>query len=343
MVRMRDIAGKLGVSVSTVSLALNHKDQGRVNPAMAERIRATAIEMGYTPNLHAIGLKLNKSHAIALISYTSADDLFLPGLLLGAQTTATDAGYILMTIPVMDGPNAEQEAIRTALQRDVDGIIFAADYFRERQVPEVPQGVPFVFLDCVSSGKAPSVTEVIADEVQGAYDATKHLIAAGHSRIGYIGIDEEKYIARHLREEGYRKAMREHFGEDDAAFVINAKDPSPFAGEQIASDILGGSTQERPTALFCFSDRTAFGVTRAAQGLGLSIPKDLSIVGFDNVQYTSEFFEPRLTTVELPHPHMSAEAVRQLIQRIDNGQSEPSRIKVPCPLISRESVSNIAE
>lgn len=343
MVRMRDIAGKLGVSVSTVSLALNRKDQGRVNPELAERIRTTAMDMGYTPNLHAIGLKLNKSHAIALISHTTADDLFLPGLVLGAQSAATKAGYILVTIPVLEGPHAEQEAIHTALQRDVDGISFAADYFRRRQIPEVPQGVPFVFLDCVSSGLSPLVTEVIADEIQGAFDATKHLIDAGHSRIGYIGIDEEKYIARHLREEGYRKAMQEFFGDESSALVVNAHDPSISAGEKAAKDLLDASAEERPTALFCFSDRTAFGVARAAQAMGLSIPNDLSIVGFDNVQYTSEFFEPRLTTVELPHPRMSAEAVRQLVQLIDNGPTDPSRIKVSCPLIPRNSVSTTAE
>ena len=91
MVRMRDIADQLGISVSTVSLALNHKDKGRVNPPLAEKIRTTANGMGYRPNPHALGLKLSKSHAIALICNTGPDDPFLSGLTGGAQAANATA------------------------------------------------------------------------------------------------------------------------------------------------------------------------------------------------------------------------------------------------------------
>lgn len=340
MVRMRDIAGQLGISVSTVSLALGHKDKGRVNPPLAEKIRATASEMGYRPNPHALGLKLNKSHAIALICYTGPDDPFLSGLTGGAQAAATDAGYILITIPITDAPYAEAEAIKTALQRDVDGIVFAADYYRRRNIPTVPDTTPFVFLDCISTGSNPVVTEVIADEAQGAYEAASHLISAGHTRIGYVGVDDDRYLARRLREKGFRDAVREHLGDEDKSLVVNASDPSVSAGEAAAEWLFTRPESERPTALFCFSDRTAFGVAQAARGHGLSLPEDLSIVGFDNVEYTSEFFAPRLTTVELPHQRMSSEAVRQLVHLIENPHSAPRRIKVPCPLIHRESVNS---
>ncbi|MFC0672339.1 LacI family DNA-binding transcriptional regulator [Brachybacterium hainanense] len=338
MVRMRDIADHLGISVSTVSLAMNRKDQGRVNAPLAERIRATAQEMGYTPNLHALGLKLNKSHAIALICRTSPDDPFLSAMTGGAQAAATDAGYILITIPVSSAPGAEAEAIETALQRDVDGIVFAADFYRRRSIPGVPDSTPFVFLDCVSTGANPVVTEVIADEVQGSFEATAHLLAAGHTRIGYIGVDDDRYLARHLRERGFRAALREHLGSGAAPLIVNAADPSISAGEQAAHQLFERAGSEPPTALFCFSDRTAFGVAQAARARGLRLPEDLSIVGFDNVEYTSEFFSPRLTTVELPHQRMSAEAVRQLVHRIEHPRSDPLRITVPCPLIHRDSV-----
>lgn len=340
MVRMRDIAEQLGISVSTVSLALNHKDQGRVNRPLAEKIRVTANRMGYRPNPHALGLKLNKSHAIALICHTSPDDPFLSGLTGGAQAAATDAGYILITIPVTDALDAEAEAIQTALQRDVDGIVFAADYYRRRNVPAVPDATPFVFLDCISTGSNPVVTEVIADEVQGSYEATSHLIASGHTRVGYIGIDDDRYLARRLREKGFRDAVREHLGHEIEPLIVNASDPSISAGEAAAERLFIRPAAERPTALFCFSDRTAYGVAQAARRHGLSLPEDLSIVGFDNVEYTSEFFTPRLTTVELPHQRMSSEAVRQLVHLIEHPRSEPHRIKVPCPLIHRDSVNS---
>lgn len=340
MVRMRDIADQLDISVSTVSLALSHKDKGRVNPPLAEKIRATASEMGYRPNPHALGLRLNKSHAIALICYTGPDDPFLSGLTGGAQAAATDAGYILITIPITDAPYAEAEAIKTALQRDVDGIVFAADYYRRRNIPTVPDTTPFVFLDCISTGSNPVVTEVIADEAQGAYEAASHLISAGHTRIGYVGVDDDRYLARRLREKGFRDAVREHLGHETDPLIINASDPSVSAGEAAAEWLFTRPESERPTALFCFSDRTAFGVAQAARGHGLSLPEDLSIVGFDNVEYTSEFFAPRLTTVELPHQRMSSEAVRQLVHLIENPHSAPRRIKVPCPLIHRESVNS---
>lgn len=340
MVRMRDIADQLGVSVSTVSLALNHKDQGRVNPPLAEKIRTTANGMGYRPNPHALGLKLSKSHAIALICNTRPEDPFLSGLTGGAQAAAAEAGYILITIPVTDAPHAEKNAIQTALQRDVDGIIFAADYYRRRDIPTVPDTTPFVFLDCISTGSNPVVTEVIADEVQGSYEATSHLISAGHTRVGYIGVDEDRYIARYLREKGFRDAVREHLGDEVKPLIVNASAPSISAGEGAAARLFTLPATERPTALFCFSDRTAFGVAQAARRHGLSLPQDLSIVGFDNVEYTSEFFTPRLTTVELPHQRMSSEAVRQLVHLIENPRSDPHRVKIPCPLINRDSVNS---
>ncbi|EWS81349.1 LacI family transcriptional regulator [Brachybacterium phenoliresistens] len=338
MVRMRDIAAELGISVSTVSLAVNHKDQGRVNPPLAERIRETADRMGYRPNLHALGLKLNKSHAIALICRTTPDDPFLSAMTGGAQAAATEAGYILITIPVSAAPGAEDEAIETALQRDVDGIIFAADYYRRRSIPEVPDTTPFVFLDCISTGSNPVVTEVIADEVQGSYEATAHLLRAGHTHVGYIGVKDDRYLARHLRERGFREAVREHLGAGASPLIVDAADPSITAGEAAARELLARDAARRPTALFCFSDRTAFGVAQAARAHGLGLPEDLSIVGFDNVEYTSEFFSPRLSTVELPHQQMSAEAVHQLVHRIENPREGPQRIKVPCPLILRDSV-----
>lgn len=338
MVRMRDIAEQLGISISTVSLAMNHKDLGRVNAPLAEKIRETADQMGYRPNLHALGLKLSKSHAIALICRTGPDDPFLSAVTGGAQAAATDAGYILITIPVSDVPGAEAEAIQTALQRDVDGIVFAADYYRRRDIPIVPDTTPFVFLDCISSGSNPVATEVIADEVQGSYEATSHLIAAGHTRIGYIGVDDDRYLARHLREKGFRDALRGHLGPEATPLVVNALDPSITAGEAAATQIFTDTEADRPTALFCFSDRTAFGAAQAARTHGLSLPGDLSIVGFDNVEYTAEFFSPRLTTVELPHQRMSAEAVRQLVHLIESPRSAPERIKVSCPLIHRDSV-----
>ncbi|MFC7456084.1 LacI family DNA-binding transcriptional regulator [Brachybacterium sp. GCM10030267] len=337
---MRDIADQLGISVSTVSLALNHKDQGRVNPPLAEKIRTTANGMGYRPNPHALGLKLSKSHAIALICNTGPDDPFLSGLTGGAQAAAAEAGYILITIPVTDASHAEESAIETALQRDVDGIVFAADYYRRRNIPTVPDTTPFVFLDCISTGSNPVVTEVIADEVQGSYEATSHLISAGHTRIGYIGIDDDRYLARRLRAKGFCDAVREHLGHETDPLIVNASDPSISAGEAAAEWLFTRPAAERPTALFCFSDRTAFGAAQAARGHGLSLPEDLSIVGFDNVEYTSEFFTPRLTTVELPHQRMSSEAVRQLVHLIDNPHSAPRRIKVPCPLIHRDSVNS---
>lgn len=341
VVRLRDVAERHGVSIATVSLAVNHKDTGRVNQELAESIRSTAEQMGYRPNRNALGLKLNKTHTVALILHTVADDPFLGAMTKGAQEAAWDNGYVLVTIPEYDTPESDAEAIASALRWDVDGIVLATDYLRERPLPTLPEGTPLVLLDCMAPAGAAPVTEVVADEITGAYDATTHLIRSGHTAIGYVGISDDRFPARQLREEGCRQAVREHLGVRAPLHVIDAADPTIRAGEQAGASLFDDDADL--TALFCFSDRTAFGVARAAAERGLCVPEDLSLVGFDNVEYTSEFYSPGLTTIELPHRHMASTAVLDLIRQIEHGTGSPSRIEVPCPLIERESVALATE
>ncbi|MFC5277108.1 substrate-binding domain-containing protein [Brachybacterium sacelli] len=209
---------------------------------------------------------------------------------------------------------------------------------RRRDIPTVPDTTPFLFLDCISTGSNPVVTEVIADEAQGSFDATSHLISAGHTHVGYVGVDDDRYIARHLREKASAMLCGNTSGRGNAADHQRGGSLH-FCGRSGSRFALlppGGRTTHGAVLLLgSHRVRSRTGGPTAR----LSLPEDLSIVGFDNVEYTSEFFTPRLTTVELPHQRMSSEAVRQLVHLIENPRCEPHRLKVPCPLIHRDSVN----
>ena len=168
-------------------------------------------------------------------------------------------------------------------------------------------------------------------------DAVEVLLAAGHRRIGFVTTDED-IPARDLRLTGYRQALEVYGLPFDPALVaVGGADAR--SGHTAGHRLLAGPA--RPTAIFCFKDLAAMGVYQAAGELGLSIPGDVSVVGFDDQQLISESLRPGLTTIALPHEEMGRWAVRTLLEQIAAG-SQPLPVThalLPCPLVSRDSVA----
>jgi LacI family transcriptional regulator len=339
MLTLKDIAEHIGVSISTVSLVLNDRDAGRVKPDVAERIRSTAATMGYVPNQLARSLKTRQTHTLGLVSDQVATVPFAGHILAGAQRAAWARKYLLLLIDTAGDDALQAPAVQSLLQRNVEAMIFATAYHRVVDVPVIPASVPVVVLDGRASDEGGEADFVVPDEVAGARGAVEYLIRAGHRRIGFCNVPDGYPLAASLRREGYEDALRAAGIPVDESLVVTAVDPSTASALEPARELL--SRDDRPTAMFCFGDQVAMGFYQVAMALGLRVPSDLSIVGFDNQQFVADALSPGLTTVQLPHDEMGVWAIERALARISGELDGVPRdgFLMPCPLVVRESVA----
>jgi len=333
--RIQDVAERAGVSITTVSHVLNGHPGARVAPKTAERVRRAAAEAGYVPNPLARGLRTRRSHTIGFLSDVIATTPFAVGLIEAAQEAAWQRGHLLFLLNTGGNLDLERAAVTALRQQHVAGIVYATMFHRVVPVPE-GLGPNAVLLDCrpIKDG----YRSVLPDERQGAHDAVSELLARGHHRIGFIN-DELAPEAAPLRLRGYREALAEYGVRFDRR-LVRASFPDAAGGARAAVGLLDQPTGARPTAIFCFNDRMAMGVYSTARHLGLQIPQDVSIVGFDDMEYLAAELDPPLTTVALPHREMGRWAVETLLDE-PAGADPPTRIEpvlLPCPLVRRKSV-----
>jgi LacI family transcriptional regulator len=323
-VSIKDVAAHAGVSVTTVSHVLNDVPGTRIAEATRDRVRRSAGELGYAPNSMARNLRLQRSQMVALISDEIATTPHAGRLILGAQEAASKAGWLMMLVNTGLDVDFEAAEIQALLQRQIDGFVYAKMYHREIVLPDALDGVPAVLLDARTN------------EVGGGRTATEELIRHGHTRIGFANNIDDIPAARG-RLEGYQAALRDAGLPFDPRLVAEAESETG-GGLEAARELL--LAPDRPTALFCFNDRMAMGAYHAAAELGLRIPQDVSVVGFDNQELIAEGLRPGLTTVALPHYEMGAWAVETLIAQIEGQDRSGSQQAVlPCPLVTRNSVA----
>ncbi len=337
---IRDVAEAAGVSVTTVSHALNDVETARVKDSTRRRIQATAQRMGYSPNGLARGLRRQRSQTLALLSDRIVTTPYAGQIILGAQEKAAELGWVLTLYSSGDDRDVERREIRTLLEHQVDGVLYGAYYHREVEVPRQLSGigVPVVLVDCTSSD--PSFASVVPDEYGAARTAVQELLDHGHRRIGFV-TNLDDIPATRLRLKGYRDALSEAGVEFDPDLV--AQDISETVGGYRAGLRLL-TQQQRPTGIFSFNDRMAMGIYRATQELGITIPTELSVVSVDNQEILAEGLYPGLTTMALPHYAMGAWSVAHLIGRLQAGEDSGRRgaeehVVLPCPLVRRHSVA----
>lgn len=336
-VTLRHVAERAKVSVSTVSLVLNGRDGGRVKPAISRRVRRSAEELGYSPNLLARGLRTSQTQTIGLISDRVASTPFAGRMLAGAQNAAWDAGRLLLLVDTGGNAEMEQEAVRALAQRNVDALIYASMYHRVVELPAVPAELPLVVLDARPADDRADIAWVVPDEAGGAHAAVTALLDAGHTRIGYCS-DAVDVPAVRERLRSFHDTLAERGITAPPELVVQVDGSNAADGREAASRLL--SLPEPPTALFCYNDRMAMGAYRAAREFGLRIPEDLSIVGFDDQEHVADGLAPGLTTVALPHYEMGVWAAEQVLATLSGDEpGEPSQRRMPCPLVSRESVA----
>jgi LacI family transcriptional regulator len=332
-VTMQDVARAAQVSQTTVSFVLNNRADANIAQETRERIWAEVARLGYRPNAMARALRQGNSSLLGFVTDEIATTPFAGMIVRGAQDVAWQHRRILTMVNTDHQSELEQEALGALLQHQVDAIILAAMAHTEIVVPALLAGFPVVLVNAYSRDEHTSA--VVPDEVRGGYDATAHLLAHGHRRIGLID-NLDQSVAAPLRIEGHQQALREAGLGVDPTLTVHITGWQE-AGYDGAMQLL--QRPDRPSALFCLNDRAAMGAYAAAQALGLRVPDDLSIIGFDNQEVIAAHLRPTLTTMQLPHYEMGHWGAQALL----SGEPLPmGRTLLPCPLVARHSVARPA-
>ena len=333
---LKDVAEAAGVSSATASLVLNGRSIGRVSAEIANRVEDAAARLNYRPNLIARSLRTQESKTIGIISNDVATTAFAGAMLSGAQEVAWRHGWLLLLVNSNGEAAMEEAAIRSLVQRNVDGFIYATMFHQEIQAPDNLKRQKVVLLDCVDTKK--QYESVIPNEYQGATDVVQYLVDQGHTQIAYIGTNENT-IAGRERLQAFKDVLSTNEIEINPEYLVEVSGANSIDGYAGTQKLLALKT--RPTAIFCYTDRMAMGAYEAIAEAKLSIPKDITVAGFDNQLNIADALRPPLTTVQLPHFEMGAWAATRLLEAIDPENSEPLKQHgqvIACPLVIRDSV-----
>ncbi|MFI1098321.1 LacI family DNA-binding transcriptional regulator [Streptomyces sp. NPDC020917] len=327
----RDVARAAGVSQATVSLVLGGKWRGRVSEPTARTVRATADELGYRPNLAARSLRLGRTRTALLVVPALTHEYFAR-VYAGTARVAAERGFGVVLYPSPEGIGPARDPFGSA-RAAIDGVIassMAADALAGIGDGGRDGGLPLVMLDSDPSapGEPPTVNLAVAD---GFRQVTRHLLALGHRRITHLAADIDTWTFR-VRGE----AVAAELAGVPGATLATERCALDIGAARAAAERALGGPGPRPTALLCDGDVLAAGACKAARGLGLRVPDDLSVTGFDDLSLAVAV-DPELTSVRLPAEEVGAEGMRALLTLLDGGT--PSASELPVELVVRGSTA----
>ena len=336
MATIKDVAQAAGVSITTVSHAIN--GTRRVSDELRERVLKAMKELDYRPNILARGLRLGQTETIGLIVPDNSN-LFFAEMARTIEDVGYSSGYSVILCNSDDNVEKQQSYIQVLVAKQVDGIIFISTGEPDWDLKSLADdGVQVVIVD----RDVPNVRAdiVLLDNEKAGYEATRYLIGLGHRRIACI-TGPSQLTPSAQRVDGYRRALIEAGIALDPAYTMTG-DFRILGGETAMTSLL--NLEPRPSAVFVCNDMMAIGAIRSARSLGLNIPEHVSIVGFDDIPLARAMF-PALTTMAQPITGMARIATELLIQRI-RGQmnsTERQRIVLTAKLIVRDSCRHWSE
>lgn len=332
---LREIADQAGVHISTASRVLRQPEPADGWSDSALRVRQVAEELGYQPNLWAASLRTRKTTTIGVVM-PRLTDVVVATMFQGIEEAATAAGYSVLLSSPPDDLDAQRKAVEFLVSRQVDGLMLSSIHLPGTDfVDSLPlRSLPILLLnrhiDSATSSPNRGLPFVSGDDRLGGYLAGKHLLDCGYRDLGVIAGPDHASTSRE-RVAGFRDALTEA-GLELPPNRIVASEFEVQGGVDAAATLLGGDS--RPDAVFTVSDTIAIGVLGVARDLGLSIPDDLALVGYNDIPVVSQLPVP-LTTVRSPARKIGATGLEHLLALISGKNVES--VKLPVELIVRAS------
>lgn len=331
MVTIKDVARRANVSFTTVSHVINKTRP--VNSDTAVRVNAAIADLGYLPSEVARSLKSNRTRTIGMIVTTTSNPFF-GEVIRGVERACFEAGYALMICNTDDVAQHLVTYMRTLFAKRVDAVVVmtsnaSPEFFR--RLGQIKR-VPVVAIDA----PAGTVASVFSDDsLHGGRIVGDYLAGRGFTRIGCVSgpAGHPRMIDRLA---GLTAALKGHGLKLDPALLYRAE-LTMDGGVAAAKHLLGGSKTARPEAIFALSDVMAIGLLHGAHQLGLAIPEDVSVVGYDDIEFAGYTFPP-LTTVRQPAAEIGAAAAMAVMNHLDNDTPLPRTVALQPELIIRQSV-----
>ncbi len=331
-VTMTDVAQYAGCSQSTVSVVLNGTQGIKISRETRERVNDAVVALGYR-HQKSLPRRGTGIRQIALIFDQIATSPEPVVAMDGAREEAWKTGYVVSAYQTYNDAEMEPRTIDLVLRNRVDAIVYATVMTRQVSVPEplYNVGIPVVLLNCFSADR--HFPSIVPGEVAGGHSATNALLEAGHRRIAHITGEMWMDAARD-RLRGYREALATADIAYDPEFVLEGN-WLPSSGYEHTHALM--RLANPPTAIFCANDRIAVGCYEALKELGLRIPQDVSVIGYDDDEL-ARHLSPQLTTLQLPHRSMGRWAVEKALSEPGGPREKYHIIKLECPLIERDSI-----
>jgi LacI family transcriptional regulator len=329
---LKDIATKLGIHPATVSRALNPRTSHLVNATTVARVRKAAESLNYVPNPMASGLRTSRSHTIGVVIPDLTNPLF-PGMVRGIQDTLSRAGYTPLLVNTDNDPDEEAHVVASLSARRVDGFILATARRDHPLLVTLSEKYPVVLINRVSDSiQLPSVA---ADEQHGIRLAVEHLYALGHRAIAHIAGPAWSSTG-HERSQAFARAMRDH-GLSIAKRTAAVDAWSVEVARDVALRLL--TSDPSITAVVGANDQLALGTIAAARALKRRCPRDISVVGYNDMPFM-DIVDPPLTTVRVPQHDIGSEAARLVLSLlIEDGAMPVKQVRLTPELVVRGSTA----
>jgi LacI family transcriptional regulator len=335
MATIVEVARRADVSIATVSNVI--RGTRKVSPKLTERVQIAIRELNYSPNEIARSLKVRQTRMLAMV-LPDITNPFFPEIIRGAEDTAFERGYFLMTANTDEQIGRERRIVAALRSYRVDGVLLASASGTDTThlKSTIAAGVALVCLDRTVPGV--KTDAVLLDNVRGARECVRHMIQKGHRRIAIITGPLDVQTGRE-RLRGYEEALREADIPAEKGRILEGDfrhDSGYRLGRQIVAPE-NGDQSARPTAIFVCNGVMTLGVLKAFEELNIRCPQDIALATFDDLAVDSPF-HPHLTTVVQPSYEMGARAAGILIDRIEGRMTrEPTTVRVAPTLIIRES------
>lgn len=331
---IHDVARLAGVSIKTVSRVFN--DEPNVREVIREKVRAAGAELRYRPNAAARNLVERRSHLIGLF-FENPSQSYVIELQSGAIDRLRHTRYRLLIFPVENRADIRGSLIETAHASGLDGIIVTPPMSDDLEILQELSASAMPFTRVAGDFTVHATDSVAIDDEAATLDLMQYLLELGHKKIAII-VGDMTHRSAQLRLEAYRQSLRDHGIDPNPDYEVRGGF-SFVSGVKTGRKLL--SLEDRPTAIFASNDDMAAGVMQVAYEMGIAVPDQLSIVGFDDSSI-ARMVSPQITTIRQPIFEMTRDAVDMLLHQIENGETTRSR-RISHQLIVRQSSGKAPE